>query len=229
MLDILVLIWHILIMNVALDISRSPGNNVVDYQQVTSMLGDYAKPRDRISVLLEKGDLVRVRKGLYVLGERYRRTPVVREQLANLIYGPSYVSLDYALSYHGLIPERVEEVTSVTTGKARRFETVFGAFTYRPLPTERYEPGVTLGSVAPARFLIASPEKALVDKVWCDKRFTSTRLSDMLDYLFADLRLDRERVASLDHTLLERIATAYASRKITMLVRSIHRSSRSSS
>lgn len=217
-----------MVMDSLLDINRSLGRDIMDYQQVVSMLGDYMKPRDRISVLLEKGDLVRVRKGLYVLGERYRRGPIVREQLANLIYGPSYVSLDYALSFHGLIPERVEEVTSMTTGKARRFETGFGVFTYRPLPPQRYETGITFGGSAPARFLIASPEKALVDKVWCDKRFKPARLSDFTDYLFADLRLEKERVASVDMSLLERIASAYASRRITMLVRFIHRLSRSS-
>lgn len=215
-------------MNSRLDMRRSPGQDILDYQQVVLMLGDYMKPRDRISLLLEKGDLVRVRKGLYVLGEQYRRGPVVREQLANLIYGPSYVSLDYALSFHGLIPERVDEVTSVTTGKSRRFETGFGVFTYRPLLTGRYQPGITFGGAEPGRFLIASPEKALVDKVWCDKRFKPARLTDFTDYLVEDLRLDPARVASLDQTLLERIASAYASKRITMLVRSIHRFSRSS-
>lgn len=216
-----------MIMDVILDISRSLGQDIVDYQQVVSMLGDYAKPRDRISALLEKGDLVRVRKGLYVLGERYRRGPVVREQLANLIYGPSCVSLDYALSYYGMIPERVEEVTSVTTGKARRFETSFGVFTYRPLPPERYEPGVTFGGTAPARFLIASPEKALIDKVWCDKRFKPSRLSDYTSYLIEDLRIDPTRLNSLKRERLDGLAAVYGSKRISMLIRALQRLSRS--
>ena len=216
-------------MDIVTDISRNPGQNMVDYQQVTSMLGDYAKPRDRISALLKRGDLVRVRKGLYVPGERYRRSPVIREQLANVIYGPSYVSLDYALSYYGMIPERVEEVTSVTTGKARRFETPFGVFSYRPLPVERYEPGITFGGSAPSRFLIASPEKALVDKVWCDKRFKPTRQADLNDYLISDLRIDPSRLAGLNPSMLAQLASTYRSRRITMLVRVLHRLARSAS
>lgn len=216
-------------MDVILDISRSSGQDIVDYQQLTSMLSDYAKPRDRISALLEKGDLVRVRKGLYVLGERYRLSPVAREQVANMIYGPSYVSLDYALSYYGMIPERVEEVTSVTTGKARRFETPFGVFSYRPLPVERYEPGIVFGGSAPSRFLIASPEKALVDKVWCDKRFKPVRQADFMAYLIDDLRIDRSRVADLDQAMLVRLASAYGSRRISMLVRALQRLNRSAS
>lgn len=216
-------------MDIVLDISRSSEQNIVDYQQVVSMLYGYAKPRDRIGVLLEKGDLVRVRKGLYVLGERYRRSPVVREQLANRVYGPSYVSLDYALSHYGLIPERVEEVTSVTLGKARRFETPFGRFTYRPLPVSRYQPGIVLGGSAPTRFLIASPEKALIDKVWCDKRFKPARQADYAAYLIDDLRMEPSRLAELDQAMLAEISAAFGSRRITMLVRALRRFTRSAS
>ncbi|MFH0909861.1 MAG: hypothetical protein V1929_13965 [bacterium] len=194
---------------------------MLDYQQVVSLLHDYSKPRDRISTFLASGDLVRVRKGLYVVGESYRRGPVLRELLANLIYGPSYVSLDYALNYHGLIPERVEDVTSVTTGKSRSFQTPFGIFSYRPLPPERYAPGITFAGEAEGRFLIACPEKALVDKVWCDKRLKPARLDDFAAYLFEDLRVDAERLAALDQARLETIAAAFASRKIDMLVRFI--------
>ncbi len=216
-------------MDIVLDITRTLGQDIVDYQQVVSMLGAYAKPRDRIGALLAKGDLVRVRKGLYVVGERYRRGPIVREHLANLIYGPSYVSLDFALDYHGLIPERVEEVTSVTTGKARRFETPFGVFTYRPLGRGRYESGVTLGGDAPSRYLMASPEKALADKVWCDKRFKPDCLADYRVYLLDDLRIDPSRLVALDRELLERIASAYRSRRIAMLIRALQRITRDSS
>ena len=195
--------------------------DVLDYQQVVSGLRGYAKPRDRIRRWLAQGDLVRVRKGLYVVGEVHRRNPLARETLANLVYGPSYVSLDYALAYHGLIPEGVREVTSVTTGKARRFATPFGLFSYRPLPPERYAPGARLAGEGTGRFLIASPEKALVDKVWCDKRLQAPGRRALEDYLLEDLRVDDERLAGLDDARLEAIAAAFASRKIDHLVQAI--------
>ena len=88
---------------------------VFDYQVLMDALAEYRKPRDRITRLLSGGEIVRIKKGLYCFGEAFRREPIIREHLANMIYGPSYVSLEYALSYHGLIPERVETVTSVTT------------------------------------------------------------------------------------------------------------------
>src|SRR5208283_2899901 len=79
-----------------------------DYQALSDCLKDYARPRDRISDLIKSGAIVRVKKGLYIFGPDYSRGPYSRELLANLMYGPSYVSLDYALAHHALIPERVE-------------------------------------------------------------------------------------------------------------------------
>jgi hypothetical protein len=207
----------------ALDIRDRVRLDVLDYQQLVSCLCEYAKPRDRITRLLADGSLVRLRKGLYVFGERYRRAPLSREHLANLIYGPSYVSLDYALSRHGLIPERVEDVTCVTCGEDRRFRTPLGDFTYRSLDVHRYRPGFSWTQEGDIRYLMASPEKALVDKVWTDKRFHAANLRDFDAYLFEDLRLDEERAATLDREQIAVICRAFASRKIDMLARCLAR------
>lgn len=202
-----------------MDIRDLARTDVLDYQQLVSSLREYAKPRDRIGALLADGSLVRVRKGLYVLGERYRRSPLSREVLANLISGPSYVSLDYALSSYGMIPERVADVTSITMGRSRRFATPFGAFTYRAFSPSRYVPGILWAGEGDTRYLKASPEKALVDKVWTDKRFSPARVADFDAYLFEDLRLDEERLPALDRERFAAIARAFASRKIDMLLR----------
>lgn len=207
----------------AMDIRDQVRTDVLDYQQLVSCLRGYAKPRDRISGLLADGSLIHIRKGLYVFGERYRRAPLAREYLANLIYGPSYVSLDYALSHYGLIPERIEDVTSATTGENRRFATPLGVFTYRPLQPHRYAPGIRWAGEDDAHYLMASPEKALVDKVWADKHFSPANLKDFDVYLFEDLRLDEERAAALDQEQLAAICSAFASRKIDMLARCLAR------
>ena len=98
--------WSLPVVTAIEDIRAKVPSDVLDYQQLVSLLSGYAKPRDKIGALLAQGDLVRVRKGLYVFGERYRHGPLDRILLANLVYGPSYVSLEYALSYHGLIASR---------------------------------------------------------------------------------------------------------------------------
>ncbi len=202
---------------------RNIGGEVFDYQVLLDVLAEYRKPRDRITRLLGGGVIVRVKKGLYCFGERFRREPLSREYLANLIYGPSYVSLEYALSHHGLIPERVETVTSVTTRRSRDFDTPFGTFSYRMLTGPRYAVGATLETAGKTSFLVASPEKALADKVWTDKRFSGLRLSDYDAYLSDDLRIDREALSRFDCSRVQVIATAYHSAKISNLVRYLKR------
>jgi len=193
--------------------------DVFDYQQLTGCLSGLRKPRDKINKLLRRGDIVRIRKGLYTFGRLYRRGPLSRELLANLIYGPSYISLEYALSYHGLIPERVSTVTSVALGRSREFDTPVGTFTYRSLSLQRYAVGAQLVESPAGSFLIACGEKALADKVWTDKRFSGTRRSDFGPYLEEDLRIDFALLARLDRSRFERIQQAYGSRKIHRLFR----------
>jgi predicted transcriptional regulator of viral defense system len=206
-----------------MDILRKIGRDTFDYQTLLDALSDYSKPRDRITRLLASGAIVRVKKGLYCFGETFRRGPVVREHLANLIYGPSYVSLDYALGYHGLIPERVERVTSVTTRRSREFVTPFGVFSYRMLSVTRYAAGAVIEEDGGTPFLIATPEKALADKVWADKRFSGRRISDYKAYLSDDLRIDEDALRGLDFPRLKIAADAYASPKIDNLIRCVER------
>ena len=153
----------------------------------------------------------------------FERNLLAREYLANLIYGPSYVSLEFALSHHGLIPERVETVTSVTTRRSRNFDTPLGTFLTACSTARVILQGSSLKRLEKTSFLLASPEKALVDKVWTDKRFSGIRLSDYEAYLFDDLRIDREALNRFDHSRLRIIATAYHSAKINNLVRYLSR------
>jgi hypothetical protein len=199
-------------------IRRNVEGEVFDYQVLLDALAGYRKPRDKITRLLASGAIVRVKKGLYCFGEAFRKEPLSREYLANLIYGPSYVSLEYALNHHGLIPERVETVTSVTTRRSRDFDTPFGTFSYRMLNGPRYAVGAILETAGKTPFLIASPEKALADKVWTDKRLSGVRVSDYDEYLSDDLRIDREAIGSFDYSRLHLIATAYDSGKVNNLV-----------
>ncbi len=191
--------------------------DIFDYQQLTGCLTEYRKPRDKISQLLESGEIIRIRKGLYTFAEALRRAPIRKELLANLIYGPSYLTAEYALSYYGLIPERVTIMTSVSTGSSCRFETPFGIFTYRKIVVPVYAAGIVIEQSDKTSFLIASPEKALVDKVWLDKSFPGTTAADYESYLRDDLRLDFDIVKIFDSRRLQNIALACNRPKIRRL------------
>lgn len=189
-----------------------------DYQALLDCLKDYARPRDRISDLIKSGAIVRVKKGLYVFGPGYSREPYSRELLANLIYGPSYVSLDYALSYHGLIPERVEAVTSVTCAKTRSFLTPVGRFTYWAVPLEYYQVGIDVVEINEERsFLLATQEKALADKVYRDRGVAIGTARELEEYLLGNLRLDPSAIAELDPGRMNEIARRCRSRKVARL------------
>lgn len=189
-----------------------------DYQTLLKCLEGYARPRDKISDLLKKGIIIRVKKGLYIFGEEFRKRPYSQEILANLMYGPSYISLEYALQYHGLIPERVEAVTSVTTGRSRRFASPVGLFTYRNIPLSAFRIGMDRIEIGEGRaFLIAVPEKALADKIYTD-RGPGIRTQKMMSaYLEYDLRVDTADLIKLKPETLDSIAQRYRSKKIQLL------------
>lgn len=189
-----------------------------DYQTLLDALSGYSRPRAKITALLRDRLIVRVKKGLYVFGEEERRKPLCRELLANLIYGPSCVSLEYALALHGLIPERVETVTSVTSGRSRAFDTPVGRFTYRRIPMEGFPVGVDRMETGDGRaFLVATPEKALADALVADRRGSFRSRRELAPFLCASWRVEEDRLKDLDRNLLEELASRYRSRKVRLL------------
>lgn len=190
-----------------------------DYALLCGALSEYAGVRQKINELLKSGVIVRVKKGLYVFGPAYNNALVCKEVLANLIYGPSCVSLEYALSYHGLIPERVETITSVTPKREKEFETPVGKFTYRYLGFEKYPHGIEqvwIDSSHPV--LMATPEKALCDYVVLNKVTGIKGSGAAIEFLESDLRIDRENWTRFNPTILWKLNKFYRNRYIDHIV-----------
>lgn len=109
--------------------------------------------------------LVQLKRGVYLLGEPYRRRKVYELFIAQSLKTPSYISLEKALELHGLIPEGVPTYTSVTPKRQARFETPLGVFSYRHIQTSLfwgYEPWEMEKQIG----FVAVPEKALLDLVY---------------------------------------------------------------
>lgn len=195
-----------------------------DYQTLMDALAGYAAPRDRVSTLLRQGAIIRVKKGLYIFGDDIRRKPICRELLANLIYGPSYISLDYALQYHGLIPERVTALTSVTTGRSRLFDTPLGRFDYRMIALSAFRTGMDQVALEDGRsFLIAIPEKALADKLLCERGIGIRGRRELKRYLEEELRIDPADLSRLDPDRLDEIADHCGTVRVTLLAGLVRR------
>ena len=196
----------------------TPGEHL-DFVTLSKALEGYVNVRDKISRLLKDGSLIRVKKGLYVLN-RDQKGPIQKEVLANLIYGPSYISLKYALSYYSLIPERVEEITSVTTQKNKLFETPLGVFSYRYLALERYSIGIHIEVASDSEhFLIASPEKAICDVIAREKTLKTAH--NILAFLIEDLRIDETDLKKLRLKAVREIALRYKKRSVSLLIEAI--------
>ncbi len=189
------------------------------------ILKDYEDPRTKIKDLLKRRVIIQVVRGLYIFGPEFRRRQYSRELLANMIYGPSCISLEYALSYYGLIPERVETITSVTQGRSRSFSTPVGNFSYRMIPPAAYTTGIDLIRMnGQASFLMATPGKALADKIYQDKGVVFATRDHIKNYLFADLRLDEEALQTVLLENFEEAAIRYRSRKLMSILEFLRRS-----
>ncbi len=122
-----------------------------------------AEVRRQISRWVAAGRLIQLRRGLYALAPPQARELPDSLAVAARLQRPSYVSLVSALAYHGVIPEAVPVVTSVSTGRPRKFGTTVGNFVYRHIhPTLFW--GYQQVGIAPGQpIYVAFPEKALLD------------------------------------------------------------------
>lgn len=156
-------------------------------------LNNYKNPRDKLAHMVKKKECIPVIQGLY---ETNPTTPGYR--LANTICSPSYLSFEFALSYHGLIPEAVYNFTSATFEKKKKkeFKTPFGTFTYHDVPSAAYPYGIECVSENGYTFQIASPEKALCDELYIQSPVTSQR--ELKELLFDGLRIDWELFCKLN-------------------------------
>ena len=145
---------------------------------------------DKISNLVKNGELIRLKKGFYTFSKAYFTRPINLISVANTLYAPSYVSFDYALSFYGMIPERVSEITSATSKNEKLFDTPIGRFSYKKIPLKAYSLGVDwiYDDIEGGRF-IATREKALCDKIRFDRGIGTLTQSAMLEYLKYDLVL----------------------------------------
>ena len=114
----------------------------------------------------KKGLISQLRKGLYILSKDEREIEPTHFFLANQIFIPSYISLESALAFYGLIPEFVANTTSITSRKTCKFKNEFGIFTYQHIKKEGYDGFISIREKDNISILIATPEKALVDFVY---------------------------------------------------------------
>ncbi|HNQ96619.1 MAG TPA: hypothetical protein PKH81_00820 [Treponemataceae bacterium] len=181
------------------------------HQMVMDTLSTYGSPKAKLTRMVSNGEMIRIRRGLYI-----DDLSIPRMALAPVIYGPSYISFNTALSWHGLIPERVEIIESASFGKNRdkTFHTPLGEYHYRYLPASAYPHGLRLQEDSGYQFLIASREKALCDAMY--KAGVLAHEKDIEALLIENWRIEMEDIESLDKNLVRFLAPLYRKKALTV-------------
>jgi len=166
----------------------------------------------QLSRWVKSGNLIQLRRSLYVLSEHHKKTSPHPFLVANQLKRASYVSLQSALEYYGLIPEYVPSVTSITTGRPEELMTPLGSFIFKHIKKALFSSyqSIDLGEGQSA--FIATPEKALMDLLYL------TPGSDSPDYL-QELRLQNSE--TLNTGLLMELVDRSGSRKLKRAARRI--------
>lgn len=190
-------------------------------ENLKEKLNLYSNVNNKISREIQNGNLIQLKKGLYETDAN-----IPGYYLANAIYGPSYLSFDFALSFYGLIPEKVTNYTSATFDKKkkRKYTNQFGTYLYRDVPNECYPYGIKIMEEENYTYQIATPEKAL-----CDKLYTLSpvkNINEMEELLFHNLRIDKEEIKKLNLKDIELLESKYHSTNVTYLYKLLRRKQR---
>ena len=192
---------------------------ILTFDSLALQFKDYTDVKGKIRREVQSGRLTQITRGLYETDAH-----ADGKYLAGAIYGPSYLSFDYALAIYSLIPEAVYKTyTSATFGKNRkkRYQNAFGLYTYRDVPKAVFSLGVNICMENGYSYQIATPEKALCDKLYSLPPVGSMKA--LKELLFDDLRIDENGLMSLDIESICCIAPLYGCNNLKILAKYLSR------
>ena len=179
---------------------------------------NYSNPLDKIKRDADNGVLFRLSRGIYETNGN--TDPCL---LASSILSPSYLSFDWALSYYGLIPEKVAAITSASLGvrKNKTFINQFGRYEYSDIPVNAFSEGLTYLENGEYMVKIATKEKAICDSL--SKWRVVNSIKALKELLFADKRIDEEEFFTCDFKLMTRLASLYKKTNLDLLIKFIRK------
>jgi len=184
---------------------------------LNSLVRDGRVLRNQLTKWQNRGLVVKLRRGLYVLGASERRIQPSRFFLANQLHQPSYVSTEYAMAFYDLIPERVTDVTSVSSKKTATFKNEFGQFIYQHIKADCFTGYEIMADENGFDYFIAEPEKALIDFIYLNSSlfdmapmeiFESLRLQNLGSLSMQKIKkyarlCNRQRILTITNALLD--------------------------
>ncbi|MFC1793788.1 hypothetical protein ACFL3Q_09410 [Planctomycetota bacterium] len=166
---------------------------------------------------IASGEIIHIRRGLYCLATKYQKKSMNFYTLAQHVYGPSYVSLESALSWHGWIPEAVHTITSASFKKAKEFKTPLGLFSYDRIPQVVFYTEVKrLTDESRNVFLMANPFKALADYVYVRKKEWTG-----IEPVVSSLRIEPEEFEQVTRDTLDGLIRNYSNSRVKRFIEGI--------
>lgn len=164
------------------------------------------------------GLLIRAKRGLYYLSDQLTFKKPHPYELAYRLYPPAIISCESAFSYHGLIPEAVHIITSVTPKRRNEFSTPLGNFAYQTVPSRNLMTSVSRIKDGDAIYFMVSPWRAIVDYVYCNRK-------DWLGHkpLWESLRIEPEDLSPITSEELSSLLDYYQDTRVRQFLESIYR------
>ncbi len=171
---------------------------------------------------VSSGEVLRLKPGLYCLSDPWRRGSPHPFVLASVMLSPSHVSLETALWHHGLIPEAVREVASVTGLRSRRFHTPLGRFSYHTVPCLNPRAGVRAVEISDGVWaFVATPLRAIADLIYLRRDVSYGK--DGLSFLTDSLRIELEDLGPIPARDIEDVIGALRNRRTVAYITSLAR------
>lgn len=171
----------------------------------------------KVKRMLAQGKLLHIRRGLYCIVEVMNRIKKPNNfELAQYIYGPSYISLESALSYHQLIPEAVYTTTSMAGKRSKEFKSPLGVFSYQQAPLKNLYTEVELIKNPDGQFLMAKPWKAL-----CDYVYSYRKDWIQLEPLTESLRLNLDHLPLLNKEEAQKLEEYYQQKRMSRFLKGV--------
>ena len=160
---------------------------------------------------VKEGTLIRLKRDFYLITAKIQKKKPEAFEIAALLYGPSYISMESALSFHGWIPESVPIITSACSKRSNKFENYLGTFIYYNIPITVFHIGVSsiYNNEDKTNILIADPWKAIADYIYLKKRSWPNVIA-----FSNDLRIELDLIQNSDLNLLEILVRTYPNTRV---------------
>jgi len=202
----------------------SPPAGLFDETVIRNLLADRSEAARKVLAhrAVAAGEILRLKPGLFLLAPEFRKTHPHPFVIAAILHSPSHVSLESALAHHGLIPEAVFQVSSVTHSRSRTFKTPVGIFSFVRVPAANPKAGVQALKVDGRSWaFVATPLRAIADLIYARKDVSWA--NDGLAFLTESMRIEREDLEKMAWEGLNEVCESLRDRRTTDYLRGLNR------